>query len=92
MIDNTKIEELKRKAVRCVGRLLTMVHRANSGHVGGSLGATDVLVALYYPLNEPTNLITPTRPTGIDLFSSKGHCTPVIYALLASAGIFPRKT
>lgn len=65
-----------------------MVHRANSGHVGGSLGATDILVALYYHLMKHD----PMHPDMEDrdrFILSKGHCTPVIYAILADCGYFP---
>ncbi|MGB3585711.1 MAG: transketolase [Tunicatimonas sp.] len=90
MIDNTKIEELKKKAVEIRREIVTMVHRANSGHVGGSLGATDVLVALYYHLmnHKPDQPDWPGRDRFI---LSKGHCTPVIYAILADCGYFPEE-
>ena len=67
-----------------------MVHRAQSGHVGGSLGATDLIVALYYHLMQHR----PGQPdwTERDRFIlSKGHCTPVIYAVLADCGYFPKE-
>ena len=41
---------LAEKALKVRRSIISMVHRANSGHVGGSLGATDILVALYYHL------------------------------------------
>jgi transketolase len=78
----------KAKAIR--KEILTMVHRANSGHVGGSLGATDLLVALYYHLMQHQ----PQQPEWEDrdrFILSKGHCTPVLYAVLADCGYFPKK-
>ena len=59
-----------------------MVYRANSGHVGGSLGATELVVALYHHLmkHDPRRPDWPERDRFI---LSKGHCTPVIYAVLA---------
>jgi transketolase len=68
--------------------ILTMVHRANSGHVGGSLGATELVVALYYHLmnHRPAE---PNWPDRDRFILSKGHCTPVIYAALADSGYFP---
>lgn len=70
--------------------ILTMVYRANSGHVGGSLGAVEIVVALYYHLmrHNPRNPDWPERDRFI---LSKGHCTPVIYAVLADCGYFPKE-
>lgn len=79
----SKAREIRRE-------ILTMVHRANSGHVGGSLGATDLLVALYYHLMQHR----PDDPAWEDrdrFILSKGHCTPVIYAILADCGYFPKE-
>lgn len=78
--------EAKARTIR--RSILTMVHRANSGHVGGSLGAADLVVALYYHLmrHDPERSDWPERDRFI---LSKGHCTPVIYAVLADCGYFP---
>ena len=67
-----------------------MVHRANSGHVGGSLSAADLLTALYYEImrHDPRRPQWPERDRFI---LSKGHCTPVLYAVLADCGYFPRE-
>jgi transketolase len=81
---------LKEKAVEVRREIVTMVHRANSGHVGGSLGATEIVVALYYNImqHRPED----PRWEGRDRFIlSKGHCTPVLYAVLADCGYFPRE-
>lgn len=68
--------------------IVSMVHRANSGHVGGSLSATDLLVALYYVVmrHDPKNPKWAERDRFV---LSKGHCTPVLYAVLADCGYFP---
>jgi transketolase len=68
--------------------ILTMVHTANSGHVGGSLSAVEILVALYFALMRHD----PHRPHWAErdrFVLSKGHCTPVYYATLAHCGYFP---
>lgn len=77
----------KARAVR--RDIVTMVYRANSGHVGGSFSATEIVVALYHGImrHDPRN----PRWTGRDRFVlSKGHCAPVHYAVLAACGYFPR--
>lgn len=88
-MENTMdISFLQSKALKIRKQILTMVHRAKSGHVGGSLGATDLLVALYYQVmqHDPTR---PNWPERDRFILSKGHCTPVLYAILGDCGYFP---
>ena len=71
-------------------RLLAVeaVHRASSGHPGGSLSCLDALTALYF--NEMR--VNPTDPKWADrdrFVLSKGHCAPALYATLALRGFFP---
>jgi transketolase len=88
-LSQSKLIALKKKCTEIRKQIVTMVYEANSGHVGGSLGATELVVALYYHLmNHDT-----TNPhwEGRDRFIlSKGHCTPVIYSVLADCGYFPK--
>ena len=70
--------------------IVEMLYRSGSGHVGGSLSATDVLVALFlsHMHLDPGNPCYPDR----DFFVlSKGHAAPVLYAILARLGFFPRE-
>ncbi|NND32714.1 MAG: transketolase [Saprospiraceae bacterium] len=85
-----EIAQLARKSVEIRRNILTMVFEANSGHIGGSLGSADLLVALYYHLmvHDPKNPAWKKRDRFI---LSKGHCTPVIYAVLADCGYFPQE-
>ena len=71
-------------------RLLAVeaVHRASSGHPGGSLSCLDALTALYF--NEMR--VNPADPKWADrdrFVLSKGHCAPALYATLALRGFFP---
>ena len=71
-------------------RLLAVeaVHRASSGHPGGSLSCLDALTALY--CNEMN--VNPADPKWEDrdrFVLSKGHCAPALYATLALCGFFP---
>ena len=89
MIDSTRLADLQAKAQEVRRDIVTMVHRANSGHVGGSLSAVEIVVALYHEVMrlDPAN----PRWAARDRFVlSKGHCTPVLYAVLAQRGFFPR--
>jgi transketolase len=90
MLDSKKHEFLKNKAREIRKEIVSMVHRANSGHVGGSLGAADILTALYYHVMQHD----PKKPQWEErdrFILSKGHCTPVIYAVLADCGYFPKE-
>jgi transketolase len=67
--------------------IVEMVFLAQSGHIGGSLSATDIVTALYWDLMR----IDPAKPRwpGRDRFIlSKGHACPVWYANLALRGYF----
>jgi transketolase len=88
VLSKERLVFLEAKAQSVRRSIVEMVYRANSGHVGGSLGAADIVVALYYELmrHDPLNPQWPERDRFI---LSKGHCTPVIYAVLADCGYFP---
>jgi transketolase len=83
------LERLGAAARRVRIDIIEMVYRANSGHIGGSLGAVEILVALYHAAmrHDPQNPGWADRDRFI---LSKGHCTPVYYAVLADCGYFPR--
>jgi transketolase len=76
--------------------ILRMVHGCQSGHPGGSLGCTDLLVALYFDamnlkLNSSNDqVVFNMSGLGEDLFFlSNGHISPVLYSVLARRGYFP---
>jgi transketolase len=84
------LDSLKAKALQIRSSILTMVHAAKSGHIGGSFSATELVVGLYYEImrHDPANPAWPERDRFI---LSKGHCAPVIYAVLADCGYFPKE-
>ena len=67
--------------------VIKAVHRAGSGHPGGSLSAADIVTALYFrEMNvDPSN---PKMEDRDKLVLSKGHAAPVQYAALAEKGFF----
>ncbi len=67
-----------------------MLYRAGSGHLGGSLSATDILVALFF--GEMRGPAADSCALDRDRFIlSKGHGAPAYYAVLARLGYFPRE-
>jgi transketolase len=69
--------------------IVRMVHAAQSGHPGGSLGCTDFLTALYFKVmkHDPAFRMD---GKGEDVFIlSNGHISPLFYSVLARSGYFP---
>ncbi|MCE5196569.1 MAG: transketolase [Negativicutes bacterium] len=69
--------------------IVKMVATAKSGHPGGSLSLVELLSVLYFEeMNiDPTNPRDPNRDRFV---LSKGHATPVYYAILSARGYFPK--
>jgi len=83
-----KIRELEGKAKRIRRLIIQMLANAKSGHPGGSLSATDLVTALYFAVMR-YNPKDPKWPDRDRFHLSKGHCCPLLYAVLAEAGYFP---
>ncbi|SDL44908.1 transketolase [Catalinimonas alkaloidigena] len=82
------VDELKDLATQVRRDIVRMVHSAQSGHPGGSLGCTELLVALYFRVMKH-NPDFQMEGQGEDLFFlSNGHISPVWYSVLARAGYF----
>jgi transketolase len=72
--------------------ILRMVHGANSGHPGGSLGCTDFLTALYFKIMKHNPKEFDMNAHNEDVFVlSNGHISPVLYSVLARSGYFDLK-
>lgn len=75
--------------------IVRMVHGVASGHPGGSLGCTDLLVCLYFQAmylktDKQNSVVFDMGGVGEDMFFlSNGHISPVLYAVLARRGYFP---
>jgi len=77
------------KAIRV--DILRSTTEAGSGHPSSSLSAVEVLTVLYFGgllKYDPKNPQWPDRDRFI---LSKGHAAPVLYAVLAEAGYFPKE-
>ncbi|UYZ65183.1 transketolase [Hymenobacter weizhouensis] len=84
------VAELKQIAAQVRRDIVRMVHAVNSGHPGGSLGCTDLLVALFFKVMKHTPEPFDMDGIGQDLFIlSNGHISPVFYSVLARSGYFP---
>ncbi|MFC1566540.1 transketolase [bacterium] len=70
--------------------IINMLHKAKSGHPGGSLSCVELMVALYHDVlkHDPKNPCWDERDRVI---FSKGHVCPTLYSCLARCGYFDPK-
>lgn len=83
-------KELKEVARRLRVDILDMLHRAGSGHPGGSLSALEIVLTLY----SGEMRFDPKRPDWQErdrFILSKGHGVPALYAVLAERGFFDKE-
>ena len=86
-ISNT---ELKNKATEMRMKVIDMIHKAQSGHPGGSLSAAEFVTACYFKYMN----VDPKNPNWEDrdrMVLSKGHVCPIQYACLGTLGYFPEE-
>lgn len=89
-------QEIKDIASQVRRDIVRMVHGSKSGHPGGSLGCTDIVVALYFQQMKINNRkgkggYISFKMDGIDedlFFLSNGHTSPLFYSVLARKGYF----
>lgn len=71
--------------------IVRMVHGANSGHPGGSLGCTEFLTALYFKVMNHNPAFDMDAKNEDVFILSNGHISPLYYSVLARAGYFDIK-
>ena len=78
---NSIASQIRRDIVR-------MVHGANSGHPGGSLGCADFFTALFFKVMKHDPSFNMDARNEDVFFLSNGHISPVFYSTLARCGYF----
>jgi transketolase len=87
MLNKTQIEEIA-KRVRI--NIVKMVNEAKSGHIGGSLSGVEILTTLYF--NEMNINQDNVKDLERDKFVlSKGHASPLLFAVHAEKGFIPQE-
>lgn len=83
--DPAQLQAIARRVRR---HIVEMITHAKSGHPGGSLSATEILVTLFFDVlrHNPAN---PKWPDRDRFLLSKGHACPVLYAVMAECGYTP---
>ncbi|MDY0015243.1 MAG: transketolase [Bacteroidales bacterium] len=89
MFRKERVTELEKKATQSRRDILRMVHAAQSGHPGGSLGCIDFMTALFSEVMQRNPNDFRMDGNGQDMFFlSNGHITPCLYSALARANYF----
>lgn len=70
--------------------VLRMTSEAGSGHPSSSFSAVEILTALYFGGVLRFDPQRPDWPERDRFIMSKGHAAPILYAVLAEAGYFPK--
>ena len=90
MVENKKklIKDLEDKALKIRKDVVKMIG-CGTGHIGGCLSAADIVTALYFhQMNHDSK--NPMWEDRDRFVLSKGHCAPLLYAVLAETGYFDR--
>lgn len=76
--------QLKKQCKEIRQDILTMIHKAKSGHPGGSLSAVELMTTLYF-----SGIFREHTQNNPDRFIlSKGHVAPLVYSIFARKGYF----
>ncbi|ABP66953.1 Transketolase domain protein [Caldicellulosiruptor saccharolyticus DSM 8903] len=89
-MDKAKELELKKIATEIRKSIIIQTAEAGSGHPGGSLSGVEILTYLYFvEMNiDPKNPKDPNRDRFV---LSKGHASPLLYAVLAEKGFISKE-
>ena len=89
-LTDEKIIILKREAKEIRKSIIRMLYSAGSGHTAGPLGMVEIFTLLYFHImkHDPKN---PNWKDRDRLILSNGHICPVLYAIMAHVGYFPKE-
>ena len=86
MLKEHEIEEIKKLCLENRNNILDMVYNANSGHIGGSLSACEIMTVLFHKCmkHNPAELKD-------HFVLSKGHISPLYYSVLSQIGYIEKE-
>ena len=92
MLSNTEIQNLKDLSLENRRNILDMVYEAQSGHIGGSLSACDIMTVLFHKCMThcPEGKLSDDYCNRDRFVLSKGHVSPIYYSILAQLGFFEK--
>ena len=85
------IQELQEVCRHVRRDIIIMTNKAGAGHPGGSLSATEALVALYFDVMKGIDPKDDKNPNRDRFVLSKGHAAPALYGTLCERGYFGRE-
>ena len=88
-MDSKLQKELQLKCLDVKRDVISIIYTAGSGHPGGSLSAVEILTVLYFH-EMKIRTEEPGWPDRDKFILSKGHAAPLVYAILAERGFFPK--
>jgi transketolase len=91
MNEDSRKQTLERIARLVRYYILTATTRAGSGHPTSALSATDLMTALFFGGAFRYDTAHPEHPNNDRIVFSKGHASPLFYALWAAAGCLSEK-
>ena len=93
MLTDNEIKELEKLAKENRQNIIKMVYEAKSGHIGGSLSATDIMTVLFHKCMKtvPEWRESKDYPNRDRFVLSKGHVSPIYYSVLSQLGYFPKE-
>ncbi len=81
-------QTLKDTATQVRRDILRMVHEAQSGHPGGSLGCADFVTALYFEVMQYGKDFKMDGKNEDVFILSNGHISPLLYSVLSRRGFY----
>lgn len=92
MLSNTEIQNLKNLSLENRRNILDMVYEAQSGHIGGSLSACDIMTVLFHKCMThcPEGKLSDKYSKRDRFVLSKGHVSPIYYSVLSQLGFFDK--
>ena len=91
MVNEKIVEKLKKLTTLIRYYILIMTTEAGSGHPTSSLSATELMACLFFGGIFKFDVDHPKNPNNDRLIFSKGHASPLFYALWAAAGKLTEK-
>jgi len=88
--EETRMDQLTKKAFELRRDIIEMIYRSGAGHVGGDLSVIDILTVLYYQIMN----VSPEKRHEADrdrFLLSKGHCVDALYCVLGDRGYFNKQ-
>lgn len=92
MLSEVEIQKLEELALENRRNILDMVFEVQSGHIGGSLSACDIMTVLFHKCmkHSVSGKYSKDYDSRDRFVLSKGHVSPIYYSILAQLGFFEK--